>query len=120
MTEINEQRAHQRAPLEVEVSLESDHNFYTGLTSDISEGGIFVATHVLPRISERLEMTLTLPGSATSFVLRGVVCWVRELRVAVDGCPPGFGMQWEALSQEATAAIQAFIEKRDSIFYDAA
>ena len=37
-------RAAERFDLEVTVDLESDHNFYTGLTQNISSGGVFIAT----------------------------------------------------------------------------
>ena len=40
-------RAAERFDLEVKVDLESDHNFYTGLTQNISAGGLFIATHHL-------------------------------------------------------------------------
>ena len=42
-------RAAERFDLEVKVDLESDHNFYTGLTQNISSGGVFIATHHLRR-----------------------------------------------------------------------
>ena len=38
-----------RHAYETEVSLESGSNFYTGLTQDLSAGGLFIATHqILP------------------------------------------------------------------------
>ena len=36
-------RAHRRLALELEVTLQSDSNFYIGLTENLSDGGIFVA-----------------------------------------------------------------------------
>jgi len=120
MTHNSDQRAHVRAPLELEIDLESDHNFYSGLTSDISEGGIFVGTHMLPAIGEELEMSLKLPGHAEAFTIRGTVRWLRELRVSSDDAPQGFGMQWKELSSEAAAAIRTFVSMRDTIYYEAA
>ncbi len=43
-------RASERFDLEVKVDLESDHNFYTGLTQNISAGGLFIATSALNRV----------------------------------------------------------------------
>lgn len=120
MTMHTEQRAHERVSLEIEVNLLSEHNFYTGLSCDISEGGLFIATHVTPKLGEELEMRLLLPGSTTSFVVRGVVRWIRELRVASDDAPSGFGMQWTELSSEASTTIRAFVAERDTMFYEAA
>ena len=56
-------RAAERFDLEVKVDLESDHNFYTGLTQNISSGGVFIATHHLRRIGDRITLKFTLPGS---------------------------------------------------------
>ena len=49
-------RAAERFDLEVKVDLESDHNFYTGLTQNISAGGLFIATHVLRKIGDRISL----------------------------------------------------------------
>jgi len=38
-------RAHVRHDVELEVSLESESNFYMGLTENLSEGGLFIAIH---------------------------------------------------------------------------
>ncbi len=54
-------RAAERFDLEVTVDLESDHNFYTGLTQNISSGGVFIATHHLRRIGDRITLKFTLP-----------------------------------------------------------
>ena len=43
-----EQRREKRAPLEVEVSLESENNFYSGITGNVSRGGVFIATYTPP------------------------------------------------------------------------
>ena len=45
--------APERAVLEVKIDLESDHNFYAGLTQNIGAGGLFVATHHVRKIGDR-------------------------------------------------------------------
>jgi uncharacterized protein (TIGR02266 family) len=113
-------RAHERVPLEVEVGLETEHGFYTGITADISEGGVFIATHMLPVIGDRLTIVLTLPGEAEAFPIAGEVRWVRDLRVACDGAPCGFGFRWDEIEPRALEAIRRLSEVRDSIYYEAA
>src|SRR3954465_6128477 len=71
-------RVAERFDLEVKVDLESDHNFYTGLTQNISAGGLFVATHQLRRIGDRLKITFSLPGTAAPLTLETEVRWIRE------------------------------------------
>ena len=57
-----ERRTAPRIELEIEVGLETEHNFYTGLTQDISSGGIFVATPLSYRVGEKMVVRFTLPG----------------------------------------------------------
>jgi Tfp pilus assembly protein PilZ len=59
-------RASERYDLEIKVDLESEHNFYTGLTQNISAGGLFIATHHLRRIGDRIALKFQLPGSEKS------------------------------------------------------
>ena len=115
----NAERHAERFDLEVKVDLESDHNFYTGLTQNISAGGLFVATHQLRRIGDRLKITFSLPGTAAPLTLETEVRWIRENSSLhrVDSST-GMGVRFINLSPEATDIIQAFIESRDSLYYD--
>ena len=71
-------RASERFDLEVKVDLESDHNFYTGLTQNISAGGVFIATHHIRRIGDRITLKFTLPGSEKTLDVETEVRWIRE------------------------------------------
>jgi uncharacterized protein (TIGR02266 family) len=112
-------RAAERFDLEVKVDLESDHNFYTGLTQNISSGGVFIATHHIRKIGERITLKFSLPGSDQSIAVETEVRWIRENSALhrVDGAS-GMGVRFINLTPEASAAISAFIEARDSMFYD--
>jgi uncharacterized protein (TIGR02266 family) len=115
--EADSRREHRRHPLEVSVDLVSDHNFYTGLTQNISAGGLYVSTNVLRRIGERLRVKLTLPGSTKPLELETEVRWVKDVTIMRDA-EQGMGLRFVDLSEEASKAIAAFIAKRDSIFFD--
>ena len=112
-------RAAERFDLEVKVDLESDHNFYTGLTQNISAGGLFIATHHLRKIGDRITLKFTLPGSDKQLAVETEVRWIREntaLLRADHGT--GMGVRFINLSAEASAAISAFVESRESLYYD--
>ena len=112
-------RAAERFDLEVKVDLESDHNFYTGLTQNISSGGLFIATHHLRRIGDKITLKFTLPGSDKVVAVETEVRWIREnsaLQRAEGGT--GMGVRFINLSPEASAAINAFVESRESLYYD--
>jgi uncharacterized protein (TIGR02266 family) len=112
-------RASERFDLEVKVDLESDHNFYTGLTQNISAGGVFIATHHIRKIGDRITLKFSLPGSDAPLAVETEVRWIRENSALhrVDGAS-GMGVRFINLSPEASAAISAFLEARDSMFYD--
>jgi uncharacterized protein (TIGR02266 family) len=112
-------RASERFDLEVKVDLESDHNFYTGLTQNISSGGVFIATHHIRRIGDRITLKFTLPGSEKVLDVETEVRWIRENSALqrVEGAQ-GMGVRFINLSPEASAAINAFVQSRDSLYYD--
>jgi len=112
-------RVAERFDLEVKVDLESDHNFYTGLTQNISAGGLFIATHQLRRIGDRIKITFTLPGSTNPVDVETEVRWIRENSSLhrVDGST-GMGVRFINLSPEASQAISTFLQNRDSLYYD--
>jgi uncharacterized protein (TIGR02266 family) len=111
-----EQRLHPRIPLEVEVELESEHNFYTGLSQDLSEGGLFVATLDPPPIGEEVGFQLMLDGN--SYLFYGVVIWIRSESASSFGAPAGCGIKWLTLEDGALDAIRSFVAKRDTDFYE--
>jgi uncharacterized protein (TIGR02266 family) len=111
-----QRRAHERVPLQVEVTLESDHNFYTGLTSDISVGGVFVATHALWPIGTRVCVHLTLPGFDRAIQVDAEVRWIRDGRFST--LPPGIGVRFEHLPGDVLGALTRFVQRRDTIFYE--
>jgi uncharacterized protein (TIGR02266 family) len=116
-----ERRSNARVDLEVEVGLESETNFYTGLTQDISAGGVFVATHQLRPRGERLVLKFSLPGVGTPFVVDAEVRWIREvtsLTQARHDAPTGMGLKFVNLPSQAKAVIASFLRQRESIFYD--
>ena len=111
-------RAAERYDLEVKVDLESDHNFYTGLTQNISAGGLFIATHALKKIGDRITLKFTLPGNAESVTVETEVRWIRENTALMRAEGTGMGVRFINLSAEASAAINKFLQDRESLFYD--
>jgi uncharacterized protein (TIGR02266 family) len=121
-TAANQQnvRSSERFDLEVKVDLESEHNFYTGLTQNISAGGVFIATNHIRRIGDRITLKFTLPGSEKSIDVETEVRWIRENSALhrVDEGSTGMGVRFINLSAEASAVINGFLESRESLYYD--
>lgn len=111
-----QQRRLPRVPLVVEVTLESEHNFFTGITDNISEGGVFVATPAPPPLGSEVGFELVLGGER--FAVTGRVCWLREERAASADAPAGCGVRWARIDNGALAAIRRFVNMRDTDFYE--
>jgi uncharacterized protein (TIGR02266 family) len=112
-----ERRTTPRVGLCVEVGLQSDSNFYTGFTEDISEGGLFVATYKLLPTGTEMALTLTLPDGY-EFRATAVVRWVRDPRDPNSDLRPGMGVQFVNLDLEHHDAIRDFILMRDPLFFE--
>jgi uncharacterized protein (TIGR02266 family) len=110
-------RIFERSEVELEVTLESEHNFYLGLTENLSEGGLFIATHLLRPIGASIAVNLKLPNSAESFTAQGTVRWIRQYSETSD-TGPGMGVRFEQLPPEHTRIIREFLSARTPLFHD--
>ena len=111
-------RTYPRFELEVEVTQTSEHNFFTGFTENISEGGVFIATqHPLP-LGTRFHFRLTLPDEPTPIQAVGEVRWLRTYHSDREAISPGIGVRFIELNPADQARVQRFLQQREAIFYD--
>ena len=103
---------------ELKLNQTSDHNFYTGFTNNISEGGLFIATEELIDIGSHLTFQLHLPSMQESHTVEGVVRWVRERSSMNESLNSGMGIEFINLTPALQAQINSFIDQRESIFYE--
>lgn len=113
-----ERRVAPRIELHVGVGFHSDTNFYTGFTEDISEGGLFIATHVLRPIGTVLQVTFALP-TGDEITSDCVVRWLRDPHQHSDDAVPGMGVQFLGLDEAQEALIREFVSVREPLFFDA-
>ncbi len=119
-TDMSERRRHPRKPLQVDVTMVSESNFYLGFSQDVSEGGLFIATYEGIRpVGERFPLVFQLPEREPVFCLVEVA-WVREYREGEDlkHGSPGMGVRFIGLLPEDREAIAAFVEQtREPLFH---
>lgn len=75
-------------------------------TSEVSWGGIFVATHTPANLGERVDVRLVVPD-APAVTMPGVVVHVR--RAGEPGRPPGIGIRLEPNTDDAGRVIRKLI-----------
>lgn len=112
-----ELRRFDRFRVEVDVSGGSEHNFYAGFVENMSQGGLFIATHTKKNVGERVNFTVNLPGFAEPVSGVGEVRWVR-LYSETSNVPPGVGVRFLELHGNSLATVEAFLKTREPLFYD--
>jgi|GEM_PF-1888303 len=105
-------RASHRRKLETHVDFGSDSNFFSGFSSNISDGGLFIATSIEMANGVEIEVSLTLPDA----VALRARCIVRWSRPEGPDLPAGLGVEFIGIDQTARDAIQRFMQKREPIF----
>ena len=117
MSRGNGRRAALRHELTQEVSIESRHKSYRGVTHDVSAGGFFVATSELRPIGDCIRLRFTLPGSPESFDAMAEVRWLRR-KETVEGVV-GMGLQFIQMSTNTKVAVKAFCVKQETVAFQA-
>jgi uncharacterized protein (TIGR02266 family) len=111
----------ERRKLAVEVELEGAPAPATGLTQDISEGGLFVVTNHARPVGERMKLQFQLPGQSQPLSVETEVRWIRgnpTVQSDTDAdavgahAVGGMGLRFVDLSPEAAATIQRFLKNR--------
>jgi uncharacterized protein (TIGR02266 family) len=110
-------REHARFSVDLEVNVQSEHNFYAGLAENLSAGGLFIATHKLQKVGSKIALSLRMPDSEEVYQITGEVRWVRLYNEHSD-TSPGLGIRFMDLPPGAGAAINRFLGQREPLFFD--
>ncbi|MFN0062252.1 MAG: TIGR02266 family protein [Myxococcaceae bacterium] len=105
-----------RVQMQASVDLKSDSNFYVGFSTNLSEGGLFIATVQCPPKGTPVDLQFSIPGGQVLRV-QGVVRWVREVNDKNPEIFPGVGVQFVSPSPAALEVIRSFVQKREPMFY---
>jgi uncharacterized protein (TIGR02266 family) len=111
----SERRTSERTPWIADLEFGEDAQFFTGLSLDISEGGLFVATYTTIPIGTRLVLSFELPDG-TKVEARGEVRWVRS--EAVDSERPGVGIAFTELPDGVRERISELCARQPPLYFD--
>jgi len=109
-----ERRRRARIGCEFEVEFLGDSHLIAGLTQDISQGGVFIATYQVLPLGAVVSLGLELPSGRV--VVQGVVRWRRD-EVDGDG-RPGLGIQFIDLHPDTVAVLTEFCRANPARYYD--
>ncbi|MFZ5469206.1 MAG: TIGR02266 family protein [Myxococcota bacterium] len=105
-----------RVQMQAAVDLHSDTNFFNGFSTNISDGGLFIATVRHLPIGTEVDLGFTLP-SGQHVEATGRVRWTRETNDRTPDVFPGLGIQFVNLSEGARSAIHEFVSSREPMFF---
>ena len=105
-----------RYAVDLDVTLDSAHNFYAALATNLSADGVFVSTHILQPIGMRCQLTIHVPGRAKPIKGVGEVRWVRG-RTGPEEAPPGMGLQFVELEPGDRDLVEAFLRQREPLVH---
>jgi uncharacterized protein (TIGR02266 family) len=109
------QRRTSRRCCELQLEFTEDTHFYAGLTQDISQGGVFIATYRLLPVGRRLELDFDLPNG-THVKASGEVRWLRES--TAPSVRPGMGVAFLDLPTESLHAIGEYCRERPPLYME--
>ena len=110
-----DQRSSERAKLVTDVRIDSDSQFFAGVTGNVGGGGLFIATYALLPVGTPVTVEFTLPGDPQRTIsASGSVCWIRE----TEGAIHGMGITFDGLGAEDDAAIREFCKVRPPLVHD--
>ncbi len=110
-----ERRGGDRLALQVNVSSASDSNFYLGMTENISRGGVFISSAVMPEIGLMMEIMLELTDDGPPMRVAGEVRWHK--RHADNLGNSGYGLRFVSLSAADEERIRDFVSERQPLVH---
>ena len=108
-----------RAGFDIQVGVATDHRLFVGLTSNISTGGLFIASDEPFKKGDKVEVRFSIPGASHVFHKHATVCWTRPFDASGHGhSRAGAGVRFDDLSDEESRILDAFLKVHEPIFFD--
>ena len=124
----DDRRSHPRFLLTLAITMEGENNFYAGLSENMSETGVFIATQTVLPIGTPVVLSFTLPNAVDPVSVAGTVQWLRgpdamakEGNNYNDASPegkPGLGVRFDRLNHDAIVSIRTFMQLRHPDFFE--
>lgn len=100
-----------------EVAAEGPHKFFTGITQDISKGGIFLSTLQTLPIGTKMRIEFAVEGR--NIAAQAEVRWTREPEASDSvGVTAGMGLRFIEIAEDDRAYIDAYVKEKETIYYD--
>jgi len=107
-------RRDDRVPLKARVDYEllSEDTFLFEYTSNVSRGGIFLATRNPLPVGTQLNLRFSLPSGEGTIETTGQVVWVNEYKAGGKNLNPGMGIEFLDLDERDRESINGLVKRK--------
>ncbi len=109
MTEMLRPRQYRRYPVDLRVDYSTRDAFLANRVSNLSQGGMFIATDDPLPVQSELDLVLTLKDGDDRIRARGRVIWNFDIRKGTSRLIPGMGIKFVDLSPDDNHRLVEFI-----------
>lgn len=107
-------REFDRYGVDLDVTVTGKQTVYAGFIENMSVGGLFIITHQLKVVGEKVSFSVHLPDGGAAIVGSGRVCWVRPYSEDRQ-LMPGVGISFDNLDSEDTERIEVFLAEHEPL-----
>jgi len=105
---VVERRRSERTPIVVRIEYETVDALFSEFTRNINEGGVFIETDTPAPLDALVQLQFQLPGSRQPLKVKARVV---RLILEEDDAPPGMGLEFEELTGQDRAHIDALVQQ---------
>ncbi len=109
MTERLEPRQHERYPVDLRVDCTTRDAFLANRVSNLSKGGLFIATDKPLPVQSELDLVFTLKEEDARIRARGRVIWNYDIRQGTSRVIPGMGIKFIDMSPDDSRKLVDYL-----------
>jgi type IV pilus assembly protein PilZ len=110
-TPVPAPRAHQRFEVEIPVDCSTKQMFVSNHVSNISRGGLFIASPNPLPLDAEVSLVIRLPGHVRPILAKGRVVWNYDIRKGTTQIIPGSGIKFSDIPAGDRALLEEYLER---------
>lgn len=109
-------RRFKRNTVEIKMDYRTDGEWVQGVSGNVSQGGVFIASDTPPEIGQMVDIQLYFPRRDNPISARGKVRWINEGEASPLNpvIPQGAGVQFKEITSEDEEFISKYLAEKKS------